>query len=116
MKKILAMFTIVMAIMTISTGCITTIGDGKSETSISGNIPKLGSTIYIHNVIGRETLGPYETIIVWECIEGDVGVGGVKTVTTRGFCFSGLDVKDQKGYYIVGKDRDVNIRLYQISK
>lgn len=114
-KGMIGMLMVVAMLGMFSTGCATT-RNGYPNTSVSGDVPKLGSKVYVYNVIGRESVkGPYETVIVWEYFEGDgVRVGGIRTVTTKGFSFSGLDSKDPKGYYIVGKDTEVDIQFYPI--
>jgi hypothetical protein len=122
MKKIVFMSSlmIVMVAMMFSTGCTTMSQYDKGKTSISGEVPRVGSKVFIYDVISSTSeTSLNETVIVWESCEGegdDIKTSRMKTVITRGFCFSGLDVKDQKGYYIVGKDPDVNIRFYPIGK
>lgn len=73
------------------------------EGEITGQVPKVGDKIYIYAVIGRETRGPYENLIVYANMDGTDE--SFHAFSTWGFRFPGLDNggEDMHRLYLVGK-------------
>jgi hypothetical protein len=114
MKKILGMLVLVAAAMVMMTGCATTIQFGsENASSLSGDVPKVGQVVRVIDVIGRETQGPYEYLMVWMSADGS---GKVKVMQMTGHCLVNPKSEGLKGDYLIQKDVETVIKFVRLER
>ncbi len=113
MKKFIGMFMVTIMVMLMSTGCNTFLGDRSAKDHLSGEVPKIGSKIFVYRMIGSRS--SLETMVVWDLNVGDdiSEANNIKTFIARGFYFPSLQ-NNTGGYYIVGEDCETGITFYPV--
>lgn len=108
MKKVLwlVLVLLVIGVGFLGTGCTTVSRyDSYHEGDVKGDVPMVGEEIFVHHMMGRETLGPYEKFVVYSNNDGDDH--SLRVFSTFGFSFSGLDEVGKT--YIVAKKNDAEV-------
>lgn len=81
---------------------------GKSQSFISGDIPKIGDLIYIEQVLdNKNTQGQ---MIVWS--NNEKTTDNKKYITTNGFLFKNIDTSTT-GYYIFQKIPGAGVAFFK---
>ena len=115
MKKLIGMLVVALMVIAFGTGCATVNPVTKfgSDSNLFGDIPKIGQVVRVVAVIGRETSGPYEYLMVWEPTEGG---GEARVMRMAEHCLVERKSESFKGQYLVQKDEETVIKFTRLER